>query len=287
MGSPRIGAGLKTFSAKILLFGEYTVIRGGQALAIPFDNFKGHWGRGAPAIDWNPLLRFLGAHPELEIDIQRLQHDLQNGGGFVSSIPQGKGLGSSGALVAGLLASYGPEKEWSLVEVRSRLAALESCYHGQSSGVDPLVSWVGKPLLLKGANDPEVAKMPVETWQKLDRWFLYDSGVARYSAPLVALYKKKTEDPEFAATMEHLDALVSEAIECYEHLDEALMGQTMRALSTLELKAFDEMIPASVKSVWQQGLESGDFALKLCGAGGGGYFLGYRLKAAPSGVLKL
>ncbi len=261
------------------------MIRGGKALAIPFDNFKGYWGSGAPVTDWNPLLRFLGANPELEIDIHRLQSDLQNGGGFVSTIPQGKGLGSSGALVAGLLASYGPQKDWSMAEARIRLAALESCYHGQSSGVDPLVSWVGKPLLLSGTSDPVIAEMPVETWRKLDRWFLLDSTISRYSAPLVALYKKKTENPEFAATMEHLEALVDEAIECYEHLDEAMMGQTMRALSSLELIAFDEMIPKSVKKIWQEGLATGDYALKLCGAGGGGYFLGYRLKSSLAGSL--
>ena len=276
----------RSFSAKILLFGEYTVIRGGEALAIPFDTFSGHWSNPAPSFDWNPLLRFLAGHPELEIDHERLAADIRAGGGFVSSIPQGKGLGSSGALVAALLSAYGPKREWSLAQARERLAGLEACYHGQSSGVDPLVSWVGKPLLLSSQHDPEIVEMPLENWRALDRWFLYDSGVARHSAPLVAVFKQKIENTSFQDKLQQLEGLVQEAIECFEHLDEAMMGVTMEALSRLQLEALSEMIPTPVRAVWEEGLHSRQFALKLCGAGGGGYFLGYRLKQAPSGVLK-
>lgn len=276
----------RSFSSKILLFGEYTVIGGAEALAIPYHPFSAYWGQGAPAHDWNTLLRFLTAHPELEIDGQRLSHDLSQGGGFISNIPQGKGLGSSGALVAALLYSYGPKREWTLSEAKEHLAALESCFHGQSSGVDPLVSWVGKPLALEGARGVEVVDLPIERWASLDRWFLYDSGVARHSAPLVAVFKKKIENPEFAQRLEDLKGLVRECIENYEHLDEPMMGISMQALSRLQLSVFQEMIPPQIQSLWREGLESKQFALKLCGAGGGGFFIGYRIKSSPSKVLK-
>jgi len=274
--------------AKILLFGEYTVINGSKALAIPFDRFQGEWvDRAAPAFDWNPLLRFLVAHPELEIDHERLASDLARGGGFLSTIPQGKGLGSSGALVAALLKKYGPPNtdEWSLNEVQKRLALLEGYYHGQSSGVDPLVSWVRTPLLI-AERGPELVTWPVQSWAKLERFFLFDSQVARHSAPLVAVFKQKCLDPLFAGHMEHLTLLIDEALDCYEEVNELLLGHVMRSLSELQLRAFKEMIPPPVAELWQQGLASGDFALKLCGAGGGGYFIGYRLRNAPSGVLK-
>jgi len=35
------------------------------------------------------------------------------------------------------------------------------------------------------------------------------------------------------------------------------------------------MIPEGFKDVWKRGIESGDYYLKLCGSGGGGYILGF------------
>ena len=35
------------------------------------------------------------------------------------------------------------------------------------------------------------------------------------------------------------------------------------------------MIPESVHGLWQKGLETNAYYLKLCGSGGGGYFLGF------------
>jgi mevalonate kinase len=60
----------------------------------------------------------------------------------------------------------------------------------------------------------------------------------------------------------------------------------MLTISQLQFEAFQEMIPASMQGIWLEGLKSKSYALKLCGAGGGGYFIGYRLKTTPSGVLK-
>jgi mevalonate kinase len=34
------------------------------------------------------------------------------------------------------------------------------------------------------------------------------------------------------------------------------------------------MIPEPVRKLWSEGLRRGSFTLKLCGSGGGGYFLG-------------
>jgi mevalonate kinase len=60
----------------------------------------------------------------------------------------------------------------------------------------------------------------------------------------------------------------------------------MEALSHLQFASFEEMIPPNIRAIWAHGLETREFALKLCGAGGGGFFLGYRLKNCPSGALK-
>lgn len=277
----------KLFPAKILLFGEYTVINGGVALAIPYQHYQSSWSlHSAPKYDWNPLLRFLQAHPELEVDSHRLEKDLSLGAGYISNIPQGKGLGSSGALVASLYDFYSPQTERTLLEVKEKLSKMEGFYHGQSSGVDPLVSWLNKPLLLDSHFNPRPADVPIQKWKELDRWFLLDSEVSRHSAPLIAAFKHKMKDETFKKTMGHLNLVVDEAIEAYGELNELVMGQLMLDLSRLQYECMQEMIPEAIKGLWMEGIESRQFALKLCGAGGGGYFIGYRLKNAPTKTLK-
>jgi len=274
------------FPAKILLFGEYTVIRGGAALALPYPEHSGRWGAGAPVHDWNPLLRFVQTCPEL-LDVTALELDIARGHGFLSDIPQGKGLGSSGALVAALYRAYGCNVPTDLEGVRDRLARLEACYHGQSSGVDPLVSWVARPLLLRGQEAPVLVDLPIGDWTSSGRWFLLDSGVARHSAPLIAVYRRKLEDEAFQGRIRALAGIVEELVAAYRQFDEAHVGIGMEELSRLQLDVFQEMIPAELRTLWERGLEERQFALKLCGAGGGGFFLGYRLRGdLPVGAVR-
>ena len=49
----------------------------------------------------------------------------------------------------------------------------------------------------------------------------------------------------------------------------------LQALSRLQLMHFPPMIPESVRAVWQACLERENIALKICGAGGGGFVLGF------------
>ena len=35
------------------------------------------------------------------------------------------------------------------------------------------------------------------------------------------------------------------------------------------------MIPSAFHKIWEQGIQTNDYYLKLCGSGGGGYILGF------------
>jgi mevalonate kinase len=274
---------VREFPAKILMFGEYTVINGGMGLAIPYPAYTGHWSQGpAPHYDWNSLLRFLKAHAELEVNISQLEQDLQNGAGYISTIPQGKGLGSSGALVASIFDYYSAKKDRSLSEVKACLSTMEGFYHGQSSGIDPLVSWLNRPLLLDENFHPQIVDLPIKQWSELRRWFLLDSDVARSSAPLIAVFRQKMQELSYKERLMEINEVVKEIIEEYEHLNEALVGHLMLTLSQMQFEFFREMIPAKLHSLWAEGIKSRQYALKLCGAGGGGFFIGYRLRELPS-----
>jgi mevalonate kinase len=41
------------------------------------------------------------------------------------------------------------------------------------------------------------------------------------------------------------------------------------------LNNFKPMIPEQFHAIWQKGIDTNDYYLKLCGSGGGGYILGF------------
>jgi mevalonate kinase len=51
--------------------------------------------------------------------------------------------------------------------------------------------------------------------------------------------------------------------------------QHLADLSAQQLAHFSEMIPENIVEFWKKGLESDNFKIKLCGAGGGGFLLGF------------
>ncbi|WP_436570317.1 GHMP family kinase ATP-binding protein, partial [Klebsiella pneumoniae] len=78
----------------------------------------------------------------------KLSRELDKGLFFRSDIPQGFGLGSSGALVAAIFLRYldkaGDFKDElkhltmdRIQNLKSYLGALEGYFHGKSSGIDP------------------------------------------------------------------------------------------------------------------------------------------------------
>ena len=115
------------FYAKIMLFGEYSVICNSMGLTIPYAHFKGEFGflnkyRYTDydfAIDSNKMLRDFLTYLEnlqdigtlkCELDLEHFGKDLDKNMFFESSIPQGFGIGSSRALCAALYQRYAKNK---------------------------------------------------------------------------------------------------------------------------------------------------------------------------------
>jgi mevalonate kinase len=51
--------------------------------------------------------------------------------------------------------------------------------------------------------------------------------------------------------------------------------ENTKQLSKVVLNNFKPMIPEEFHQVWQNGIDTNDYYLKLCGSGGGGYILGF------------
>ena len=106
------------FYAKILLFGEYGIIKDSKGLSIPYNFYRGALKLDATASfedSHQKLLAFakyLKTLPETTVRFnwEDLEKDLAQKMYFDSSIPQGYGVGSSGALVAAIYDQYAHDK---------------------------------------------------------------------------------------------------------------------------------------------------------------------------------
>jgi mevalonate kinase len=288
------------FNAKILLFGEYSIMYDSMALTVPYTHFKGELSfiHEDKYTDQNfaeesnqSLAGFLAYMKKLkkegsliaDIDLKSLTEDIENGLYFESSIPQGFGIGSSGAMVAAIYDKYGRDKLGGANELtkdefkklKEMFSQIESYFHGVSSGMDPLNSYMKNPLLIKPNAQIEPVGIPRD-FSKNGGIFLINTGKPGKTGPLVKLFFDKCEDTGF------MDLVKSQMIPFTNGSIESLIkGETdaffknLKSLSKFLLAHLKPMIPSAFIDVWKQGLDSGDYYLKLCGSGGGGFLLGF------------
>ena len=123
------------FYSKILLFGEYGIIKDSKGLSIPYNFFKGALKTGSQPTEASrksnqglkQFARYLEKMQEedpdlVTFDLDALNRDIEEGMYFDSSIPQGYGIGSSGALVAAVYHKYAYEK----ITVLENVASIKS-----------------------------------------------------------------------------------------------------------------------------------------------------------------
>ena len=153
---------------------------------------------------------------------------------------------------------------------------MESFFHGKSSGLDPLNSYLSLPILINSKDDIEPAGIPSQTIDGKGAVFLLDSGMVGETAPMVNLFMENMKQEGFRKMLKtqfvkHTDACVDDFLKG----DVKSLLSNVKQLSKTVLGNFKPMIPASFHDLWKQGIESNDFYLKLCGSGGGGYILGF------------
>ncbi len=274
------------YPAKILLFGEYSIIAGSRALATPLNTFGGFWEMGVvnsidPTLqEWARFIRKLDGSSDWDMD--KFEEDIHKGLAFKSSIPIGYGLGSSGALVAAFYDRYTINKSDNIDELKQILSVLESFFHGKSSGIDPLVSYIKQTISIDNQNNLVI--IPGLPDVKSDI-FMLDSGISRKTEPLVKHFQEKMTNSKFKNNLKHLIKAQEDAIDYWLQDDFIGLFNSFEAISRWQWENMSTFIPERHHEIWKKGLESGDYFLKLCGAGGGGATLGiwsrtHRLDAA-------
>lgn len=286
---------MKKFNAKLLLFGEYGLMFGAKALAIPYSRFGGSLefadGKQSEAIKISQLEieRFisffdyhnLNARMKFPLDTDEIKSDLTKGLYFDSDIPLQYGVGSSGALCAAIYDCYGHyhsdfeevRKNRNLLSVlKHDFAEMEAYFHGKSSGFDPLVSFINRPILL----DRDQIELPNFSLKSEDySIFLVDTGSGSSTEPLVRLFVDKMKEPDFEnrfkETFLHSN---NKAIQAFLQNNTELLFNELEQLSAFQSVFFPEMIPENFR-VWMKEMLKAGIPVKLLGSGGGGFLLAF------------
>lgn len=198
-----------------------------------------------------------------------------------STIPQGKGLGSSGsfatAFSAALLQCLDPSTSPSLDRIKEEALKMESIFHGKTSGIDVEVSVYGGTRAFKDGKS-----RPVPNPSDCFNVVLVDTNIPRDSKKLIEIAKDSMAKMDKKGRDGSLKAL-EEIIEGLEHNGscgfEKAIGPFQDLLTSLGVS--HPAIDGFVALAKENGIES-----KLTGAGGGGFMLAL-LPKGPMYYVKL
>lgn len=281
------------FYAKILLFGEYGIIEDSQGLTLPYSFYKGTMKFSDLNSDfeknsnenlkkYSEYLKNLDLPEKFQINVEEFQKEISEGLFFDSNIPQGYGVGSSGALVAAIFERYSHKKyspesisKDELKELKKVFGQLESYFHGKSSGIDPLICYMNLPILIENKESVDKVTIPAQKEGK-GAIFLIDSGIVGETGPMVQIFFEKMKTEGFRKTLK--EEFIRYNNTCIDAFLKKEMNPFFRNLKKLSVWAYDHfkpMIPESLYQAWKKGLDTNAYYLKLCGSGGGGYILGF------------
>jgi len=264
----------EVFFAKCLLFGEYTILLNGTGLSVPLNTYSGQWKFDVKSNQSNTILKamidYFNHTSKLDFKVTKFVEDLNNGLYFDSDIPQGYGVGSSAALSTALYKRYVDQDK--VVDVRADLADIESFFHGQSSGLDPLVSYYNQNVFL---NNNILDLVDGDFLNK--HFFLLDTGKERRTKDLIDYFKSEYDNSfQFRNKMEELSYLNDVCIAKYLESDLSLIDE-LKIISKIQFEFMNRMIPFKEKVSWKSSLENMDETYKLNGAGGGGFLMVFKL----------
>ena len=196
----------------------------------------------------------------------------------------GYGVGSSGALVAAVYDKYSNNKIIATEELDRKkifrlkiiFSKMESFFHGNSSGLDPLISYLGLPILINSRNDICTTTIPCKKSFGTGAIFLIDSGQISSTSEMVTIFMEKMKSNRFRKMISsRFVKYTNMCVDSFLSSDINSFFVNTKKLSKIVLENFKPMIPDEFYNLWKKGIDSGSYFLKLCGSGGGGYILGF------------
>lgn len=253
-----------TAAGKIILLGEHGVVYGRHALAVPIPDAvsvsivdANELSHNLPAEFVAKLLRELGfEHANVRIVVN-------------SSLPIGKGLGSSAAIAVAIARAFNHHYGLELDDERINAIAFESekLAHGTPSGVDNTLSTYARPMLFRRSEDLQVKPLDIDEMPPL---LIAWGDETRKTNEMVALVRegRETSPAQFDAVFDQMDSLSQRGADLLRAGAWAELGAAMNVCHGL-LNAIGVSTPHLERMV-TLARKNGAVGAKLTGAGGGG-----------------
>lgn len=266
---------------KLILLGEHAVVYGHPAVAIAVD--RGTTVELSPVDGPSRVLRadIPGAEGDPRLAAAVASQVPARGVGVTirSTLPVGRGMGSSGALAVALVraAAAWQGRQADLDECIQRGFQVERIFHGTPSGLDHSVSARGGALAYRrGPDGPVLSPLQVAALPLV----VLDTGLAGDTATLVAAVRARRPavDPALAA----IGALVTALLPALATGDLPTLGRGFTENQRL-LQAIGVSTP-EIEALVAFALAQGAHGAKLAGAGGGGVVIA--LHPEPDALLR-
>ena len=265
------------------------MIFGSEALLTPYYSAFGEWSSvinrpSARAFESNESIRkfynYLNDNDGFNIlDLRRFEMEINAGLFFDSNIPLGYGVGSSGALVAAIFDRYKLIEINDIPKLKNFLAKMESFFHGSSSGMDPLQCYLGKPFILSQQTTDNGQRMTIleDDFMSDDiHIFLIDTKIKSPTAPLVERFKELRKDATYLDKFDNeYVPLISKCIKSLIDKNNDDFYKYLSQVSKLQIELLSHTIPEETRDYFLKDINKDGFQVKLCGAGGGGFLLGF------------
>ena len=267
------------------------MIFGSEALLTPYYSAFGEWSSvtnrpSARGFESNASIRkfydYLCNNDGFKIlDLRRFGMELDAGLFFDSNIPLGYGVGSSGSLVAAIYDRYKLIEINDIPKLKDFLAKMESFFHGSSSGMDPLQCYLGKPFILRqrstdNGQQTSFTMLEDDFMSEDIHIFLIDTKIKSPTAPLVTRFKELREDATYLNKFDNeYIPTVSNCIKSLIEKKDNDFYNYLSRLSNLQIELLSHTIPEETRDYFLTNINKDGFQVKLCGAGGGGFLLGF------------
>jgi hydroxymethylglutaryl-CoA reductase len=253
-------------AGKVILLGEHAVVYGRHALALPIPEAVSVSISAAEKLTHELPDEFVACLLQ-EIGVEDTNLSIT----VSSSLPFGKGLGSSAAIAVAIARAFDEYLGLGLTEERVNAIAFESekLAHGTPSGIDNTVSTYAKPILFRREDGHGLHVAVLEMEEPPPLLIAWGDEAGRTSEMVAGVRARREQAPgQFDGLFDQMDILSRDGAELLRVGAWKDLGATMNICHGL-LNAIGVSTP-NLEQMVALARRSGAVGAKLTGAGGGG-----------------